>query len=178
MRAIVSTWPLVGPIGQAVMLLSDACASSGTAGAFWTFEDAAPIFAPAGACSPFAPIFFNQRARLMPSNYGNPSEDVFTNGGPSGPFSNKLASLTGGSPNGNWNLFLFDDKAEALGFSLGGWALQLEVTPPPPPPPAVVTVTVRVPPTGKRAAALAKCKKKKTKAKKQACRANARKLPI
>jgi hypothetical protein len=172
---------LVGPNGQAVMLLSDACSSSPSSNSFFTFEDSAPIFAPSG-CGPGAPAKFDPRARLMPTNNGDPALDVFSGGGPAGPFNNKLAALAGGSPNGNWNLFLIDDTAAAFGFEMGGWALHLEVAPPPPPPPPPPTpptvITVTVPPTGKRAAALSKCKKKKTRAKKQACRAKANQLPI
>jgi hypothetical protein len=175
---------LVGPNGQAVMLLSDACSSSGSNDSFFTFEDAAPIFAPSG-CSPGAPARFDPRARLMPTNIGDPALDVFSGGGPAGPFNNKLAALAGGSPNGNWNLFLIDDTPDGFGFEMGGWALHLDVNPPPPPappppppPPPPTVITVTVPPTGKRAAALSKCKNKKTKAKKQACRAKANQLPI
>jgi len=173
------------------MLMSDACTSKSVSRAVWTFEDAAPTFAPQLSC-PFAP-----RSGVLPTNYGNPEDDNFAlTGGPTGPYTNQLSAFNGISPNGDWRLFMLDDDpTQVVGFEMTGFALNLEVEPPPPAPPLVQTVTVPGPErtvtvtktvpvaqgqgkTGKRAAALAKCKLKKSKDKRAKCRENARKLPV
>jgi hypothetical protein len=182
---------LVGPNGQAVMLLSDACSAEksflgGNGTADWTFDDAAPTVVPSACGENSTPT----TSHFQLTNFGNPEEDVFP-GGPQGPFLNKLAFLAGGSPNGNWDLFMVDDTEAVLGFLLHGWVLTLEVEPPPPPAPTIVQVPVQVPgpaqtnsvaptskETGDRAAAMKKCPMKKTKAKRKGCRAKAQKLPV
>lgn len=174
---------LTGPNGQSVMLMSDACGEfpNGLENEYFTFDDGAP-----GFLSNNGPCANNQRASYRPSNYlgSAPEPEDFSGlGGPES-FVNNLAALAGGSPNGEWKLWLFDDNSFGYnGFGLGAWVLTLEVTPPPPPPPTIVTVEVPVPApapakTGKRARALAKCKGKPSKEAKQRCRANARKLPL
>lgn len=165
---------LVGPNGAQVMLLSDACNSTPASHAFYTFDDSAPEFVPAG-CT-------NQPKSFKPTNNEDPDLDKLNvKGGPVGPFGNSLAAFNGISPNGTWNLFLIDDTPGSVGFTMSGWALNLEVAPPPPPPPTIITVQLPAPTpaaTGKRAAALAKCKKKPTKKQKAQCRAKAVKLPV
>jgi hypothetical protein len=185
---------LTGPNGQTVALMSDACGEypNGFKGQYFTFDDAAPTFlSNNGPCPSF------QKASYLPSNYlgGAPEpEDFSANGGPEGPFGNKLAALAGGSPNGDWKLWVLDDDSLGYnGFTMRAWVLTLEVTPPPPPPPTIVTVQVPVPtpaatsaptppptsaPTGKRAQAMAKCKSKPNQQAKKRCRSNARKLPV
>jgi hypothetical protein len=171
---------LVGPNGANVMLMSDACASP-TSREYWTFDDAAAVFVNSGDCG-----LPGQRSLVKPTNYGDPDLDnLAVNGGPAGPYLNSLSVFNGISPNGDWKLFLLDDTIGEVGFTMSGWALNLEVQPPPPPPPAAAPpappptiVTVTIPGTGKRAAALAKCKKKRTKQQRAACRTKARKLPV
>lgn len=173
---------LTGPNGQTVMLMSDACGDNGLEKEFFTFDDAAPTFlSNNGPCAGF------QRASFKPSNYlgAAPEPEDFSGSGGPKEFVNRLGALTGGSPNGDWDLWVFDDNSVGFfGFGLS-WALTLEVQPPPPPPPTIVTVQVPVPTaaavpakTGKRARALAKCKNKPTAEAKKRCRANARKLPL
>lgn len=173
---------LSGPNGETVMLMSDACGvnPSTFADEYFTFDDQA-----LGFLSNNGPCASNQRASFKPSNYlgGAPEPEDFSGlGGPEGPFLNQLGFLAGGSPNGDWELWLLDDNSAGFsGFGLGAWVLTLEITPPPPPPPTVVTVQVPAPapqPTGKRARALAKCKQKPTAKAKKRCRANAKKLPL
>jgi hypothetical protein len=124
---------LSGPNGQNVMLMSDAC---GVFGSFstnnFTFDDAAPGFLPNnGTC------LSNQDASFKPSNYlGNPPEpdDLSPSGGPAPPYVNAMSFLAGGSPNGDWSLFLLDDDDSAgVGFALPAWALNLDVQPAPAP---------------------------------------------
>lgn len=181
---------LVGPGGGRVMLMSDACgANPRTLSAeTFTFDDAAPTFlSDNGPCAP------GQVASFRPSNYEDPElDDLATEGGgPPPPYSNALADLAGGSPDGSWQLFVLDDnKAGYVGFGFDAWALRLEIEPPPPAPPAPPTTQTVVVPgpapapvvvpakTGRRAAALARCRSKKTRAKRAGCRAKARKLPL
>jgi hypothetical protein len=173
---------LTGPNGQTVGLMSDACGENPNSfnGQYFTFDDTAPIYlSNNGPCPSF------QRASYLPSNYlgGAPEPDDFSgNGGPQGPFGNKLAALAGGSPNGDWKLWMFDDNSFGYnGFTLRAWVLTLEITPPPPPPPTIVTVQIPAPApakTGKRARAMARCKSKPNQDAKQRCRNNAKKLPV
>jgi subtilisin-like proprotein convertase family protein len=185
---------LVGPNDKAVMLMSDACGNHPLAADNWTFDDAAPTFLPdSGPCAS------GQQASFDPSNYfgGEPEPDDLTpGGGPAGPYFDKLAFLAGGTPDGEWKLYVADDNPAVVGFTLDAWALNLEIepappeptpspvgstpttstqtastTPPPPPPPAAVKRT------GRRAAALARCKAKRTKRARAKCRAKARELP-
>ena len=184
---------LVGPNGQAVMLMSDACGSQPLAGDNWTFDDAAPAFLPdSGPCAS------GQQASFDPSNYfgGEPEPDDLTpGGGPAGPYLNQLAFLAGGTPDGEWKLYLTDDDPDVIGFVVDAWALNLEIEPAPPAPtlsPVVSTPTTSAPTTsttpppappatakrtGRRAAALVRCKAKKTKRARAKCRGKARKLP-
>jgi hypothetical protein len=170
---------ITGPNGQKVMLMSDACGetiatggpSFSAANENWTFDDAAPTFvSDNGPCAPA------QTTSFKPSDWGDPSlDDLSTNGGPVGPYLNSLSLLAGGSPNGGWNLFMFDDNAACcFGFGIAAWELKLEVQPPPAPP------APPAPPqaTGQQAAALAKCKGKKSKKARKKCRKKAQALPL
>jgi hypothetical protein len=163
---------IVGPNGQAVMLMSDACGLNPITAANddWTFGDSAPTF-----LSDNGPCGNNQEASVKPSNYENPDNDALTTGGgPAGPYLNKLSFLAGGSPNGAWNLFVFDDNPGFHGFDTSAWALNLDIQPPPPATPAAPQATAQSAPTltlkkckkkGKKrsAGAAKKCKKKKRK---------------
>jgi hypothetical protein len=172
---------LTGPNGQSVMLISDACGEfpNELENEYFTFEDDAP-----GFLSNNGPCANNQRASYRPSNYlgAAPEPEDFSGLGGPAEFVNNLAALAGGSPNGDWKLWLFDDNSFGYnGFGLGAWVLTLEITPPPPPPPTIVTVQVPAPApakTGKRARALAKCKSQPNQEAKKRCRNNARKLPL
>ena len=158
---------IVGPNGQQVMLISDACGDTDShafEGNNWTFDDAAPTFVSSVSCSNF------EEARFKPSNYGDPSQDdLSVNGGPAGPYLNSLSLLAGGSPNGAWNLFVFDDNSGYHGFDISAWALNLEITPPPAtqgnPPAAPVIAAVpakkKCKKKGKKAVVAKKCKKTK-----------------
>lgn len=148
---------IVGPNGQQVMLVSDACGvnPSTLSDENWTFDDSAPTFvSDNGPCSSF------QDASYKPSNYEDPSLDNLTpGGGPAGPYLNRLSLLAGGSPDGAWNLFVFDDNPAYHGFDLSAWALNLEIQPPAAP--ALTTKRKKCKKAKKRSAAAAKrCKKK------------------
>jgi hypothetical protein len=160
---------IVGPNGQKVMLLSDACGINPNTlnDDNWTFDDSASTFVSNnGPCGDFEDESFK------PSNYEDPSlDDLTAEGGPAGPYLNSLSLLAGGSPNGAWNLFVFDDNSNFHGFDLSAWALNLEIQPPP-------AAAGAPQATGQRAAALAKCKTKKTKKARRKCRQKAQSLPL
>jgi hypothetical protein len=132
---------LVGPNEEGVMLISDACGSTGFSERTWTFDDAAPTFlSDNGPCTGPSPL-----GTFKPSNYEDPALDDLSKegGGPPPPYSNALSDLAGGS------------------------LIQTVFVPVPAALAAPGTGTAAAPkpgPTGKRAAALAKCKTKKTKA--------------
>jgi hypothetical protein len=160
---------IVGPNGQPVMLLSDACGLNPMTeeGNNWIFDDSAPTFlSDNGPCGNF------QEASVKPTNYENPDDDDLTpSGGPTGPYLNSLSLLAGSTPNGTWNLFVFDDNSSFHGFDISAWALTLEIQPPPAAPAAPQA-------TGQQAAALAKCKGKKSKKARRKCRQKAQTLPL
>ena len=150
---------IVGPNGQKVMLVSDACGVNPNTldDENWTFDDSASTFiSDAGPCDSF------QDASFKPTNYENPDDDDLTpGGGPAGPYLNSLSLLAGGSPDGDWKLFVFDDNPSFHGFDLSAWALRLEIQPPPPAaptPPSGSAGPASTTPTAKKA-----CKKKKHK---------------
>jgi hypothetical protein len=157
---------ILGPNGQAVMLMSDACTTAPAQDEDRTFDDSAPTFLSSSSC-PNA-----QDSGFRPSNYGDPADDDLTQGGgAAGPYLNALSFLAGGSPNGTWSLFLLDDNPVAIGFTINAWALTLEVQPPAAAPTAPQD-------TGQRTAALAKCKGKKSKKARRKCRQKAQSLPL
>jgi hypothetical protein len=186
---------LVGPEGDEVMLMSDACGGEKTPfqDDVISFDDDAPTLMPDnGPCPTKSVVSFR------PSNYvgASPEPDQFAvGGGVVPPYASTLSTFAGTDPNGFWDLYVLDDDAAVAGFEILGWALTLTVDSPLAPPTTIVqTVTVPGPAvtvpasssgtrgaaakTGKRAAALAKCAKKKTKEKRVKCSIKARKLPV
>lgn len=187
---------LENPDGEVTMLMSDACGHpvAGMLNDDIKFDDAAPIFLSQIDCAG------NQRMTVKPTNYFNFGEgdEMSLEGGPQGPYLNTMAALTGGEPEGEWNLYVLDDHDEVVGFEVAGWRLSLAVEPPAPPtsigppPPVTVAAVAAVPVaavpavapaqpkatrTGKRAKAFAHCKKKQAGKARRACRRAARKLP-
>jgi hypothetical protein len=138
---------LVGPDGAQVMLMSDACGAnpSNFEEETFTFDDAAPSF-----LSDNGPCASGQVSTFKPSNYENPELDDLSKegGGPPPPYTNALSALAGGTPDGEWKLYVLDDNAAgSIGFTFVGWALNLEIEPPPAPAPTIETVTVPGPST-------------------------------
>jgi hypothetical protein len=126
---------ITGPNGQQVMLMSDACGlnPSEVDNGNWTFDDSALTF-----LSNPGPCPSSQEASFKPSNYlgdtPDPGDDELGPGGPTPPYANAMSFFNGASPNGAWNLFVFDDNSAFVGFTIPGWALTLEIQPPAPPP--------------------------------------------
>lgn len=163
---------LAGPDGDLVMLMSDACGTTGSLNNNWTFDDdAAAQLSQAGPCGS------NAAASFRPTNYvGNAPEpdDFGAGGGVTPPYGSSLAVFNGKDPNGPWDLFGLDDEETTTGLEVSsGWVLTIETTPAAGPP----APTVKPKPTGRRARALKRCKNLKTKKARSRCRARAVKLP-
>ncbi len=112
---------LVGPAGQKVMLMSDAGDSVGILSVSLTFDDSAPALLPDGAQI--------SGGTYRPTDYE--IGDIMPAPAPPGPYSAALTSFDGGSPNGNWTLYVADDNAggNVSSASLLGWGLQIETDP-------------------------------------------------
>lgn len=115
------TWPadldilLVGPEGQNVLLMSDAGGSSDLINTTVTFDDDAVHF-----LSDSSPI---TTGTYRPANFG--TGDTFAFPAPAGPYGTALAVFKGINPNGNWQLFVYDDASLDSGSIAGGWSLRL-----------------------------------------------------
>jgi len=111
---------LLGPGGQAVMLMSDAGGSS-LNGATLTFDDQADAALPgSGVILP---------GTYRPSNYGA-SQDIFPAPAPAGPYGGSLALFNNTDPNGPWSLFVVDGTPGGIGAINGGWHLDLRTADP------------------------------------------------
>src|SRR5256884_2139152 len=108
---------LVGPTGQAVILMSDA-GSGGANNVTLTLSDAAAAALPqSGLVS----------GTFRPANYVDASlgGDNFPNPAPPGPYGATLSAFNGTGANGTWSLYLFDDGPGDQGSFAGGWSLTI-----------------------------------------------------
>jgi subtilisin-like proprotein convertase family protein len=105
---------LVGPEGQKVMLMSDACGPSPRENSLH-FDDQAPAPLPDdGPCPDVA----------RPADY-EPG-DAMPPGAPDGPYGTSLSALNGTSPNGDWRLYAVDDSDFGEGYIRYGYDLDIE----------------------------------------------------
>lgn len=112
---------LVGPGGQAVMLMSDAGGGANVSNMPLTFDSAA-----------FATVLENTKIAggiVQPADY-DPGETLPAPA-PAGPYGTDLAVFNGLSANGTWSLFVDDDENTDSG-SIGGWTLTITTVAPPP----------------------------------------------
>ncbi len=107
---------LVSPTGTRSILMSDHGNSTDISNATLTFDDEAPTALPT-ASQLFTGIF-------TPSNNGD--GDVLPAPAPTGPHGATLSAHDGSDPNGNWQLFVFDDAGNDVG-SLESWSLKLTI---------------------------------------------------
>lgn len=107
---------LVGPSGQAVVLLSDAGGARSDSITL-TFDDSAPTTFSAN--SPGSGTY-------RPTNHGSRG-DSLPAPAPPGPYdlSPRLSMFNGTDPNGHWSLFVRDDVAGDRGRIGGGWGLTI-----------------------------------------------------
>ena len=118
---------LVGPQGQAVVLMSHAGGSASISNTRLTFDDAAAAVLPQFA-------FINDGA-YQPTDYKS-SDSYFqagqAGGPPVAPYSHALNAFTNTDPNGTWSLFVQDDPGTPApnGAIAGGWVLSIATTGP------------------------------------------------
>jgi len=113
---------LVGPQGQAVMLMSDCGFDRPVVDATITLSDDAAESLPDND-----PVIVTGTYR--PANFGVPN-DPFDAPAPSGPFASALSAFKGADPNGVWSLYVMDDSLDnggspVPGFIADGWTLTI-----------------------------------------------------
>jgi subtilisin-like proprotein convertase family protein len=124
---------LVGPQGQATLLMSDAGDTSGDVRdrVDLTFDDSAPplpcqdyqVTLPGGTYAPTNdPI-------TAPLDCFQPA-DVFPAPAPAGPYGAALSVFNGIDPNGTWNLYVVDDEGNDFGSIGAGWSLDFTIASP------------------------------------------------
>jgi uncharacterized repeat protein (TIGR01451 family) len=111
---------LVGPLGQATLLMSDAGGANPAIRTTLTFDDGA-----LSALPDDAPL---SSGTFRPTAY-DPTSDDFPAPAPAGPFPTSLGLFSGLDPNGVWSLYATDDQVENPG-GIAGWSLNLFVLDP------------------------------------------------
>jgi len=109
---------LVGPQGQKVILMSDACGSFGVSAYGWVWDDEAAAPMPEGNGTDVCGTRFHR-----PANYG--SGDFWPAPAPASPYATTLSAFDGTDPNGEWRLFVNDDAAGNTGFFTNRFQLQI-----------------------------------------------------
>jgi uncharacterized repeat protein (TIGR01451 family) len=111
---------LVGPGGNAAILMSDAADASSVSGADVTFDDSAEGALPGSG-------------QILSGTYRPSAFDLspaFTNPAPIGPYATTLSVFNGPTPNGAWSLFANDDSDGDFGNIAGGWTLSVTTVSP------------------------------------------------
>jgi uncharacterized repeat protein (TIGR01451 family) len=106
---------LVGPEGQAALVMSDAGSGNGITNVTLGFDDVA-----AGLLPKFDRI---TSGVYRPTEF--PPADSFAAPAPAGPYSTNLSVFVHTGPNGPWSLYIVDDAFGDLGALSGGWMLEL-----------------------------------------------------
>jgi uncharacterized delta-60 repeat protein len=111
------TWPrdadvmMVGPLGQTVMLMSDAGGASDVGVVTLIFDDLGPAMS----------------SETLTGSWFRPTDfeccDPFSAPAPAGPYGSALAVFNGTNPEGDWRLFVVDDLGGLAGSISGGWSL-------------------------------------------------------
>jgi len=107
---------LVGPQGQAVVLMSRVGGSGAFTNNWLKFDDSATNSLPQ-----FSLV---NDGVYRPTDYK--SSDNFFLPAPSEPYAHALTAFDGTTPNGTWSLYIQDDQALDGGAITGGWLLQIE----------------------------------------------------
>jgi len=109
---------LAGPANRNALLMSHAGGGFAVTNLTLTFDDTATNSLPYGA-----PI--TASGSFQPSGYGTVA---FPPPAPLGPYPSALATFLGGSPNGTWAIYVFDDSAGDAGGIASGWSLDVTTT--------------------------------------------------
>lgn len=113
---------LVGPGGQAVLLMSDAGGGLDVTDVRLTFDDEATARLPQNKQV--------SSGRYQPTNFGTWG-DVLDDPAPLGPFATSLSVFDGTDPNGEWKLFVWDDNYADGGLLVGDVELTIALDEPP-----------------------------------------------
>jgi M6 family metalloprotease-like protein len=123
LTGVSHTWPgdidvlLVGPGGQAMVLLSDAGLDNDVSNVTLTFDDAA---ATSLSTVPLWP------GTYKPTNLADgDGDDVYPAPAPASGYGSTLSIFNGLSPNGTWSLYVRDDVTGDGGSLTGGWTLSI-----------------------------------------------------
>jgi uncharacterized repeat protein (TIGR01451 family) len=106
---------LVSPSGSTVLLMSHTGGGHSATNLTLTFDDAATGTLP------------NSDALASGTNKpsGYPAAVTLPPGAPARPYGTSMGSVCGGTPNGTWALYVFDDAVGDSGSIAGGWTLNL-----------------------------------------------------
>jgi subtilisin-like proprotein convertase family protein len=110
---------LVGPQGEKVTLMSDACGSFEVADFAWVWDDEAAAPMPDGDGTNRCNF-----PRHRPADY-EPGES-WPAPAPPGPHATALSAFDGTDPNGEWRLFVQDDSSDRAGFFTNRFQLQIQ----------------------------------------------------
>jgi subtilisin-like proprotein convertase family protein len=113
---------LVGPQGQKVVLMSDACGTHALAGYGATFNDDAPAPLPD----------LNGTDQCLVGQY-RPTDhepgDAWPDPAPRGPYAGALSAFNGTDPNGEWRLYVNDDSSDKVGFFTDRFRVRFDTRP-------------------------------------------------
>ncbi len=110
---------LVGPEGQKVLFMSDACGSYDINSFFWTWDDEAAALMPDSGSTNICGAFGHK-----PSNYdGNP--DTFPAPAPAGPYASTMSAFDFTDANGVWSVYINDDGAGDEGYLVSPFTLEI-----------------------------------------------------
>lgn len=111
---------LVGPAGQALLLMANSGGSRTVSGVNLTFDDAASNALPL--------IGQITSGRFRPTAYMPVA--TFPTPAPPEPYATNLAAFNGSNPNGPWSLYIIDDTPLDAGSISNGWALTVSTANP------------------------------------------------
>jgi subtilisin-like proprotein convertase family protein len=100
---------LVGPQGQKVVLMSDACGTFEVAAHGWFWDDEAPAVMPDGGSTNSCGTTSHRPTDHEPG-------ETWPAPAPSGPYAATLSAFDLTDPNGEWKLFVNDDAGDRVGF--------------------------------------------------------------
>jgi subtilisin-like proprotein convertase family protein len=110
---------LVGPRGQKVVLMSDACGNFETKAFGWEWDDETPNPMPdAGPC---------ELNLYRPTDHA--PADVWPAPAPPGPYAGTLSAFDLTDPGGDWRLFVLDDSSDKVGFFTNRFQLVMATGP-------------------------------------------------